>query len=62
MNHRITITHTKDVSCLEAVTMVKLALENKIEKGECITFSNNLATDMSATTKFPSFHVWRCIK
>ena len=62
MNCRITITHTKDVSCLEAIAIVKLALENKIQKGECITFSNDLAIDMSTTTKFPSFYVWKNIK
>ena len=59
MSKRITITHTEDVSCLDAVKMVKLAIENGIDKGECITFSNGLAVDMSKYTKFPSYYVWK---
>lgn len=59
MNERITITHTNDVSFQEAVTMVKYAIDNDIEKGECITFNNSLAVDMARNTKFPSYYVWR---
>lgn len=59
MSKRITITHTNDVSFNEAVTMVEYAINNNIDKGECITFSNGLAVDMARDTKFPSYYVWR---
>ena len=59
MSKRITITHTNDVSFQEAVTIIKYAIDNNIEKGECITFSNDLAVDMASNTKFPSYYVWR---
>lgn len=50
MSKRITITHTDEVSCSDAVTMVKYAIENGIDRGECITFSNGLAVDMTRDT------------
>jgi hypothetical protein len=59
MSKRITITHTDDVSCQEAVTVVECAITNNIKKGECFTFSNNIAVDMARDTKFPSYYVWR---
>lgn len=59
MSKRITITYTDDVSFQEAVTMVKHAIDNNIEKGECITFINDLAVDMASNTKFPSYYVWK---
>jgi len=59
MSNRITITHTDDVSYAEAVLMVNYAIENGIDKGECITFSNDFAVDMQRDTKYPSYYVWK---
>ena len=59
MSQRITLTHTDEVSCSDAVTLVKYAIENGIDMGECITFSNGLAVDMTRDTKFPSYVVWK---
>ena len=59
MSRRITITLTDDLSYLDAVIMVQCAIQNDIEKGECITFSNDFAVDMAKDTKFPSYYVWK---
>ena len=56
---RITITYYGDVDYELAVDMVQNAVKNGIEKGELITFSNDLAVDMADNTKYPSFKVWK---
>lgn len=54
---RVTITFYEGLDSKTAVDMVKLALDNKIEKGECITFNNGLGVDMSKDAQC-AFLVW----
>lgn len=58
-SERITITYYDGVDYKLAVAMVLNAIRNGIEKGEAISFSNNIGVDMTDNTKYPSFKVWR---
>lgn len=59
MSKRITVTHSDDVTPLDAIAAIHASLAHGATPGSVTTLTNNLKVEYSDATKFPSFYVWK---